>query len=120
MNEQATQISLEIDGPAVYEEALKLDAQTIRELLSAKNYNELSGRIQNVEWSRFASCRDKTVSKEKIEAVKDLREQVKENCQWSEERLFLSETGRNGSRYADMSSLYGRIGGPGKMFFAKI
>ena len=78
LNEQATQISLEIDGPAVYEEALKLDAQTIRELLSAKNYNELSGRIQNVEWSRFASCRDKTVSKEKIEAVKDLREQVKE------------------------------------------
>ena len=77
LNEQATQISLEIDGPAVYEEALKLDAQTIRELLSAKNYNELSGRIQNVEWSRFASCRDKTVSKEKIEAVKDLREQVK-------------------------------------------
>ena len=65
LNEQATQISLEIDGPAVYEEALKLDAQTIRELLSAKNYNELSGRIQNVEWSRFASCRDKTVSKEK-------------------------------------------------------
>ena len=59
LNEQATQISLEIDGPAVYEEALKLDAQTIRELLSAKNYNELSGRIQNVEWSRFASCRDK-------------------------------------------------------------
>ena len=78
LNEQATQISLEIDGPAVYEEALKLDAQTIRELLSAKNYNELSGRIQNVEWSRFASCRDKTVSKEKIEAVKDLREQVKD------------------------------------------
>ena len=77
LNEQATQISLEIDGPAVYEEALKLDAQTIRELLSAKNYNELSGRIQNVEWSRFASCRDKTVSKEKIEAVKDLREQEK-------------------------------------------
>ena len=77
LNEQATQISLEIDGPAAYEEALKLDAQTIRELLSAKNYNELSGRIQNVEWSRFASCRDKTVSKEKIEAVKDLREQVK-------------------------------------------
>ena len=77
LNEQAMQISLEIDGPAVYEEALKLDAQTIRELLSAKNYNELSGRIQNVEWSRFASCRDKTVSKEKIEAVKDLREQVK-------------------------------------------
>lgn len=77
LNEQATQISLEIDGPAVYEEALKLDAQTIRELLSAKNYNELSGRIQNIEWSRFASCRDKTVSKEKIEAVKDLREQVK-------------------------------------------
>ena len=36
LNEQATQISLEIDGPAVYEEALKLDAQTIRELLSAK------------------------------------------------------------------------------------
>ena len=62
----------------MYEEALKLDAQTIRELLSAKNYNELSGRIQNVEWSRFVSCRDKTVSKEKIEAVKDLREQVKE------------------------------------------
>ena len=77
LNEQATQISLEIDGTAVYEEALKLDAQTIRELLSAKNYNELSGRIQNVEWSRFASCRDKTVSKEKIEAVKDLREQEK-------------------------------------------
>ena len=77
LNEQAMQISLEIDGPAVYEEALKLDAQTIRELLSAKNYNELSGRIQDVEWSRFASCRDKTVSKEKIEAVKDLREQVK-------------------------------------------
>ncbi len=85
-----------------------------------KNYNELSGRIQNVEWSRFASCRDKTVSKEKIEAVKDLREQVKEIVSGLKKDYFLSETGRNGSRYADMSSLYGRIGGPGKMFFAKI
>ncbi|MFR4626666.1 MAG: hypothetical protein ACLT8Y_09435 [Dorea formicigenerans] len=36
MNEQATQISLEIDDSAVYEEALKLDVQAIRELLSAK------------------------------------------------------------------------------------
>ena len=43
LNEQATQISLEIDGPAVYEEALKLDICSYQLILLDVMMGEISG-----------------------------------------------------------------------------
>ena len=78
LNKKALEISLEADGPAVYEETLKLDQRTVADLLSAKSYGEMSERIQAVDWAKLPPCRDKTVSKEKTGAVQGLRAQIKD------------------------------------------
>ena len=88
LNEQALEISLEADGPAGYEETLKLDRQIVKDLLSAESYSEMSKRVRSVDWSKLKACRDKTVSREKIEAVQGLRAQIKDIVGDLEEDYF--------------------------------
>ncbi|MGN1167428.1 MAG: helicase-exonuclease AddAB subunit AddA [Lachnospiraceae bacterium] len=66
------------DGPHVYENALQNDREMLDSFLAAETFSELSDYMQNVKWTRLAANRDKTVSEEKTEQVKVLREQAKE------------------------------------------
>lgn len=66
------------DGPRVYENALQNDREMLNRFLAADTFTELSEYMQNIKWTRLAANRDKTVSEEKTEQVKVLREQVKE------------------------------------------
>lgn len=88
LNEKALEISLEAEGPAGYEETLKLDQRMVKDLLNTKSYREMSRCIQSVDWSKLKPCRDKTVSKEKIEAVQGLRAQIKDIVGDLEEDYF--------------------------------
>ena len=78
LGNQALELSLEEDGPNVYEETLQLNLRTVSNLLQAENYQEMSENIVLADWGKLRPCRDKNVSKEKIEEVKNLREQMKD------------------------------------------
>ena len=77
LTRRAIEISLEEDGPAMYEETLKLDMKAIESLLNADGYEEMSKLLADLKWSTLSPCRDKTVSKEKTSAVQELRKQRK-------------------------------------------
>lgn len=70
-------VALSPDGPAVYEATLEKDLQIIEELCNETSYRGLSEAVQNIKWARIATNKDKTVSEEKIELVKNIRESVK-------------------------------------------
>lgn len=78
MLNQGMQICLEEDGPAVYETTLLSDMTVIETLEKATSFHELNEKVQEVRWVRLASNRDKTVSEEKSQAVKTIREEIKD------------------------------------------
>ncbi len=70
-------IALSPDGPAVYEATLDKDMQVIEDLSGIPSYEKMAEAFANVKWARIAANKDKTVSEEKIEQVKKIRELVK-------------------------------------------
>lgn len=74
---QAEMIALSPDGPAVYEATLDKDMQVIEELSAIRSYEKMAEAFANVKWARIAANKDQTVSEEKIEQVKKIRELVK-------------------------------------------
>lgn len=78
MLNQGMQICLEEDGPAVYQTTLLSDMTVIETLEGATSFHELNEKVQEVHWVRLASNRDKTVSEEKSQAVKMIREEIKD------------------------------------------
>ena len=77
MVEQGLMICQSEDGPMVYENALLNDHQLVEELLGIGQYRHLSEKMQKINWVRLAPLRDKSVSEEKAEQVKLIREEVK-------------------------------------------
>ena len=73
----AEKIALSPDGPAVYEATLDKDMQVIEDLSGIPSYEKMAEAFANVKWARIAANKDKTVSEEKIEQVKKIRELVK-------------------------------------------
>ena len=69
-------IALSPDGPAVYEATLDYDMQVIEDLSGIPSYEKMAEAFANVKWARIAANKDKTVSEEKIEQVKKIRELV--------------------------------------------
>lgn len=70
-------MALSPEGPAVYEATLEKDLQVIEELCNRASYKSLAEAFSNVKWARIAANKDKTVSEEKIDLVKKIREMVK-------------------------------------------
>ena len=73
----AENVALSPEGPAVYEATLEKDLQVIEELCNRASYKSLAEAFLNVKWARIAANKDKTVSEEKIDLVKKIREMVK-------------------------------------------
>lgn len=73
----AENVALSPEGPAVYEATLEKDLQVIEELCNRASYKSLAEAFSNVKWARIAANKDKTVSEEKIDLVKKIREMVK-------------------------------------------
>ena len=78
MVQDGLRICLEPDGPYEYEETLMKDMDVIRNLLEAKSYGQMYERFHTVKWPRLAPNKDKTVSAEKTELVKSIREDYKD------------------------------------------
>ncbi len=75
--EQGLCICGEPDGPYMYGETLEQDLQVIEGLLGQSGYEECYRTFQSVKWARLASNRDKSVSAEKAELIKRIREEGK-------------------------------------------
>lgn len=73
----AEKIALSPNGPAVYETTLDKDMQVIENLTGITSYRKMAEAFANVKWARIAPNKDKTVSEEKIDQVKKIRELVK-------------------------------------------
>jgi len=70
-------ICLAADGPYEYETTLVKDMDVIQRLLNAQTYGEMFESFHEVKWPRLAPNKDKSVSVEKTELVKLLREDYK-------------------------------------------
>lgn len=88
LQEEAVRICREEDGPYMYEEMLELDMKNIERFRQASTYTEYRQAALNVSWKKLASNRDKNVSKEKAEQVKQLREELKKAVTFPGEQYF--------------------------------
>ena len=76
--DRAESICEEPDGPYMYAKTLESDRETIEPFMRCKNYEELAEQMaKELKWSRLASKKDDSVSPEKKELVKRLRDEIK-------------------------------------------
>lgn len=84
----AKEICGQEDGPAAYLNTLESDLNVISRLQRAKSYREMEQEFSGLKWERLATNRDKTVSEEKIEVVKSIREECKKTVAAIREEYF--------------------------------
>lgn len=74
---QGILICQEADGPYMYEDTLQADLALIGKLKAQDGYEGLYRAFDQVKWARLAPNKDKQVSAEKAERIKQIREDVK-------------------------------------------
>lgn len=89
--DRGIRICREPDGPAVYEEMMLDDRETVRGLLKKESYQALGKGFGNLSWMRLKACRDQEVSEEKILQVKGIREEVKDMVKDLASQYFYEE-----------------------------
>lgn len=75
--EDGIRICEEPDGPYMYADMLEADRTMLERAARARNFQEMYAEITALKWKRLSPKKDETVSAEKKEQVKALREQVK-------------------------------------------
>ncbi len=89
--EVGEKICNEDDGPIVYHDTLESDLSVIKELQKAESFSKMQEAISNVQWARLATCRDKMVSEQKIQQVKDIRKEAKDLVGSLAKQYFFSD-----------------------------
>lgn len=74
---QGIRICEEPDGPYMYGDMLEADREMLEGILAADTFAGLYERILAVNWKRLSAKKDESVSPEKRDQVKALRDQVK-------------------------------------------
>lgn len=75
---QALDLTLQDDGPDMYEKAIRSDLEKYESLSKLTSFCELSEALPNLKYDRLASSRGFDGDVEKLELVKSLREQAKD------------------------------------------
>ncbi len=75
--DQGIRICEEPDGPYMYADMLEADKGMLLEVVSASTFAEMFTRISDLKWKRLSAKKDESVSVDKRERIKALREQVK-------------------------------------------
>ena len=87
--ESAMHLALTKDGPYMYEDNLKKDLESIRELLSCcENYEIFREKMGALQFSTLSRKSDSSVSEYKKESVKALRNDVKDCLKKLQEKFF--------------------------------
>lgn len=88
VQKEAVDICLESDGPYMYEDMLEDDLRIIRQFEEANGYEDYCKAAAKLPWKRLAPNKDKTVSVQKAEQVKALREELKDTVKTVAEQYF--------------------------------
>ena len=86
--ERGLKICEEPDGPYMYGDMLDSDLQELEELQQAENFDAMYSAAAGFKWKRLSSRKDDTVSPDKKEKVKKLREQAKSLLKGMQEDYF--------------------------------
>jgi ATP-dependent helicase/nuclease subunit A len=78
LSEQALELTMQDDGPDMYEKALRSDLEKYESLSELTSFCELSEALSNIKYDRLASSRGFEGDPDKLELVKNLREQAKD------------------------------------------
>ncbi len=77
LTQESIDQALSADGPYMYEEALRDDLEMITRLWNRKNYEDGYHILAEHSWAKLSGKRDKSVSTEIKDLIKERREQVK-------------------------------------------
>ena len=89
LTETAIEIARESDGPWYYEEALIQDQAMFEQMRSCQSYDEFASFFANsCNFAKLPAKRDKNVSNQKKEQIKQLRDQAKKMMADLEENYF--------------------------------
>ena len=86
--ERGLKICEEPDGPYMYGDMLDSDLQELERLQQAENFDAMYSAAAGFKWKRLSSRKDDTVSPDKKEKVKKLREQAKSLLKGMQEDYF--------------------------------
>ena len=86
--ERGLKICEEPDGPYMYGDMLDSDLQELERLQQAENFDAMYSAAAGFKWKRLSSKKDDTVSPDKKEKVKKLREQAKSLLKGMQEDYF--------------------------------
>ncbi len=75
-------------GPVAYREALQLDREQILTLRACSSFAEMQKAVQNITWDKLKANRDKAISEQKIQQVKNMRDEVKKTLKSLAEQYF--------------------------------
>lgn len=78
LSEQALELTMQDDGPDMYEKAVRSDLEKYESLSELTSFCELSEALSNIKYDRLASSRGFEGDSDKLELVKNLREQAKD------------------------------------------
>lgn len=84
----AKSVCEDTDGPVAYEAAIVSDIERIRKLRKAESFQKLQEALSGLSFDRLATNRDQSVSEEKIQTVKSLRDQVKKELTSIRDQFF--------------------------------
>lgn len=104
--EQGIRICEEPDGPYMYADMLESDREMLSEIMAASAFAELYERASSFTWKRLSAKKDASVSLEKREQVKALREQAKKRMKELNGIYFYQEPGE---MLRDMADAYGTM-----------
>jgi len=76
------------DGPQAYRDTLYLDRNQILDIQACTSFAELQEAMTSVVWDKLKANRDKNVSEQKIQQVKDMRDEVKKTIKSLVEKYF--------------------------------
>ena len=76
--EGALKLSLESDGPNMYAKALRSDIEIYERMAEIAEFSKLQEALKDIRYERLSSSKGYTGSEEKLEQVKQMREQAKE------------------------------------------
>ena len=89
---QGIEICREDSGPYMYEDALEDDLRMVERVLGAETYQGLSEYMGDISWMKLPPNRDKTVSSDKADQVKLIRDEVKELMKDLNQQYFYAES----------------------------
>lgn len=77
LNKRATEICIGKEGPYPYKEAMEADEELIADLKKVNSYEEYYEIFWGISWKRLSTKKDPSISEEKKNMVKGIRDQIK-------------------------------------------